>query len=381
MTYYRGERSTNPIMSGGEPLLRSRTGVVVHSSRTGQVVYGGATNTSVLPDERLNYPRVRSASDSTVATAAATVVGGLDIDVNPAFLIACRDGDDNRLRQLMTSRTLTAEMVNCRDRTGKTGVNLICANGNLSLLQLICTIPSLDINLGDNEGNTPLHFVSQAGHVEVLHFLLNQFHNLHVDARNNLGFTALMKASLQGRTKCVKLLLAAGASCVLRDSGRGLCAFEWARFCSRQSCAEVIEKFMKNCNYSPSTLRKSLKDLEKWNSEPNLQFFNFPISSTESKDNWLKQKLKRALFNRQSTMTSTVPMDRSGSSRRLADSLTHVGLCASSAIVPTSSNIKSANNNKSDCSNGDVSSKQISLPKVQVTAANSVSSGRHYTYN
>lgn len=37
-----------------------------------------------------------------------------------------------------------------------------------------------------------------------------------------------------------------GASPLLRDSGRGLRAEQWARFCGRYVCAEVIEKFSKH---------------------------------------------------------------------------------------------------------------------------------------
>jgi ankyrin repeat protein len=48
-----------------------------------------------------------------------------------------------------------------------------------------------------------------AGHVEILNFMPNKC-TAEVDARNAMGFTPLMKAALQGRTKCAKLLLFAG---------------------------------------------------------------------------------------------------------------------------------------------------------------------------
>jgi len=40
--------------------------------------------------------------------------------------------------------------------------------------------------------------------------------------------------------------LVAGASPALKDSGRGLRAEQWARFCGRFICAEVIEKFARH---------------------------------------------------------------------------------------------------------------------------------------
>ncbi len=50
----------------------------------------------------------------------------------------------------------------------------------------------------------------QAGHVEVVSFLLTKVRGIQVDPVNNQGFTPLMKAALQGRVKCSKLLLFSG---------------------------------------------------------------------------------------------------------------------------------------------------------------------------
>ena len=52
--------------------------------------------------------------------------------------------------------------------------------------------------------------VDRAGHDDIVNLLLRRFHRLHVDQCNKLGFTALMKAAIQGRTRCAKLLLFAG---------------------------------------------------------------------------------------------------------------------------------------------------------------------------
>ena len=49
-----------------------------------------------------------------------------------------------------------------------------------------------------------------AGHSDVVSFLLHNFRVLRIDHVNKLGFTALMKAAIQGRTKCAKLILFAG---------------------------------------------------------------------------------------------------------------------------------------------------------------------------
>ena len=43
-----------------------------------------------------------------------------------------------------------------------------------------------------------------------MNILLQRCPEIEVDARNASGFTPLMKAALQGRTKCAKILLFAG---------------------------------------------------------------------------------------------------------------------------------------------------------------------------
>jgi ankyrin repeat protein len=48
------------------------------------------------------------------------------------------------------------------------------------------------------------------GQTEIVNMLLTKCKGINIDAKNNLGFTPLMKAALQGRTKTAKLLLFAG---------------------------------------------------------------------------------------------------------------------------------------------------------------------------
>lgn len=42
------------------------------------------------------------------------------------------------------------------------------------------------------------------------------------------------------------IIIIIGASAVRRDAGRGLTAAQWARYCSRNLCADSIERFMRN---------------------------------------------------------------------------------------------------------------------------------------
>ena len=80
----------------------------------------------------------------------------------------------------------------------------------IEMLELLEDLKGVDFNAPDTEGNTPLHFAAQAGHVEVVSFLLNKVRTIQVDPVNNAGFSPLMKAAIQGRIKCSKMLLFSG---------------------------------------------------------------------------------------------------------------------------------------------------------------------------
>jgi len=60
------------------------------------------------------------------------------------------------------------------------------------------------------------------GHDDAVNFLLRHFRHVHIDQCNKLGFTALMKAAIQGRTRCAKLLLFAGNDYCNDNNGMAL---------------------------------------------------------------------------------------------------------------------------------------------------------------
>uniref|UniRef100_A0A914XF34 Uncharacterized protein n=1 Tax=Plectus sambesii TaxID=2011161 RepID=A0A914XF34_9BILA len=161
----------------------------------------------------------------------------------PTFLEACVQCDDVVVKWYLQNG-VSLEELNAQDRTGKTSLCHVCNNGYRSLAMKLQQVPGIDPNRSDNEGNTPLIFAAQAGHADIVSILLHGFPSLNVDHANNHGFTALMKSAVQGRPRCAKLLLMAGADPLRRDRGRGLCALEWAEYVGRQECAKTIAQFM-----------------------------------------------------------------------------------------------------------------------------------------
>ncbi|XP_052566231.1 uncharacterized protein LOC120420678 isoform X1 [Culex pipiens pallens] len=161
------------------------------------------------------------------------------------LLRASRDANEYLLKEVfrdILENGISRENLNSTDRSGRTAISYICSTNLTNFLELFLQLPGIDVNKPDNEGNSPLHFAAQAGLSDIVNMLITKCRSLVIDPKNNLGFTPLMKAALQGRTRCAKLLLFAGASPVETDTGRGFRAEQWARFCGRHTCAETIEQ-------------------------------------------------------------------------------------------------------------------------------------------
>ncbi|KZC04777.1 Ankyrin repeat domain-containing protein 33B, partial [Dufourea novaeangliae] len=249
-----------------------------------------------------------------------------------AFLRAARDADDTALNDIAAQvrRFGLGDMdVNVVDSSGRTAISYMAGNGASAMLELALSFEGVDPNIPDNEGNTPLHFAAQAGQAECLNILLQRCPDIEVDARNVSGFTPLMKAALQGRTKCAKILLFAGANPTLRDQGRGLRAEQWARFCGRYVCAEVIERFARHRLLERTTSCR-------WGSEPELaakvlqgKVMPIPVMPLSPPSTGLKSKIRKVF------RTTSGP-DRSFS---LVSQLTSAALCASSPALPKASEV------------------------------------------
>lgn len=261
-----------------------------------------------------------------------------------ALLVACRVGEEDQVLRLLKEMTaagvLDAAVLNQVDRAGRTALSYACANAFQRVVEVLTGLPGSDINKSDTDGNTPLHFASQAGHTEVVSHLVNKCNrSVDLDARNALGFTPLMKAALQGRTKIAKILLFAGASPHLRDFGRGMCAVEWARYTGRHVCSELIDSIQKSCS---SHIR------DRWTSDPDLKSHSSTSINTlgqgDNKESWIKHKIRKAFHKSESKKEFSV-----------VTNLSTMAVCATTPVLPTA------------VASQDLKPHQVVVPQVQVT--------------
>ncbi|KAF7214064.1 ankyrin repeat domain-containing protein 33B isoform X1 [Nothobranchius furzeri] len=159
------------------------------------------------------------------------------------FFKACCTNNAAIVR-IMIRHGVGEEEVKERDRNNRTGLLVACYQGFVDVVIALSQCPYLDVNWQDNEGNTALITAAQAGHITITNYLLNYYSGLDIERRNCHGFTALMKACMQGRVECVRSLMMAGASLNARDFGRNLTPREWAVFTGRYETAWVMTRLM-----------------------------------------------------------------------------------------------------------------------------------------
>uniref|UniRef100_A0A3B3VNI2 Ankyrin repeat domain 33B n=1 Tax=Poecilia latipinna TaxID=48699 RepID=A0A3B3VNI2_9TELE len=142
--------------------------------------------------------------------------------------------------KIMIRQGVTEEEVKETDRNRRSGLIAACYHGYVDVVMALAQCPYLDVNWQDNEGNTALIIAAQAGHTFISNYLLNYFPGLDIERRNCHGFTALMKAAMQGRLECVRALMLAGSDIQARDYGRRMTPREWALFTGRYETADLI---------------------------------------------------------------------------------------------------------------------------------------------
>lgn len=115
---------------------------------------------------------------------------------------------------------ITSEKANRKDSFNSSWLYVACANEDLQRVQTLLTQSTTHINLGNLNGQTPLHFASACGHSEIVKEMLSK--NANPNVLLDTGATPLYLAAQYGHTDVVALLLANKAhpnlTCVTGES-------------------------------------------------------------------------------------------------------------------------------------------------------------------
>ena len=145
---------------------------------------------------------------------------------------ACRDGDTERVRQLLDNGALVDE----KNNNGSTALMLASASGHTEVVQLLHG-KGAAVDEKDEDGNTALMWASRRGHTEVVHLLLGK--GAAVDEKNEDGWTALMLASEKGHAEVLQLLLGNGAPVDEKREDGGSSTLPWVVTCDEDQLGRM----------------------------------------------------------------------------------------------------------------------------------------------
>ncbi|KAL4646165.1 ankyrin repeat domain-containing protein 33B-like [Arapaima gigas] len=217
-------------------------------------------------------------------------------EVGPSTTLyeACARNEALTLQKVL-ERGVTREEVMELDMNGRNGLMLAAYKGFADIVSGLHECPFIDINHQDNDGNTALMIASQAGFITIVNYILNYFSGVDLEIRDTRGFTALIKAAMQGREDCVTALLMAGASLRTVDLATGKAADDWALKTGR---FEVLQK-LRRLATRPCAEQFCESYIPEW---PDLKDLVAKATAAKSKGERLTQCLR-------STFTFRFPQD------------------------------------------------------------------------
>mmetsp|Transcript_17724 Transcript_17724/g.50213 ORF Transcript_17724/g.50213 Transcript_17724/m.50213 type:complete len:240 (+) Transcript_17724:109-828(+) len=102
--------------------------------------------------------------------------------------------------------TMQAQVRNEKDAYGNTALHRACRDGDLDKVKYLVEVVDVDVNIENNEEQTPLHHAVCNKHPEVAKYLLN-VDGINLTAENEHGDTALHLAARSGCLASVQLLI------------------------------------------------------------------------------------------------------------------------------------------------------------------------------
>ncbi|CAL8275268.1 unnamed protein product [Boreogadus saida] len=200
-----------------------------------------------------------------------------------------------RTLTLFLEAGVTDEQAMELDVNGRNGLMVAVAKGFLDIVYALHVCPHIDINHQDADGNTALMIAAQAGFATVLNYIMNYYPGVDTEMRDPRGFTALIKAGLQGREDCLAALLMHGADINALDLSRGRGLKDWVAKTGRFETLNRLRRLQAH----PLAEQFCESYVPEW---PELRHLVAKATATKSARQKLGQKIK-------DTFTITFPHD------------------------------------------------------------------------
>lgn len=154
-----------------------------------------------------------------------------------ALIIAAVDGNTAIVQQLLTIPGID---VNKQNEDGDTALILAVYNNRINVVKLLLAIPEINVNKRNNDGATALMFAVQEAHFDILKQLL-AMPNINVNRQIPDGENALTIAAAKGHIAIVKELLAAPNIDVNRQKQSGFTAL---MFAAQNGHVEIVKQLL-----------------------------------------------------------------------------------------------------------------------------------------
>jgi len=95
--------------------------------------------------------------------------------------------------------------VNCVDGGGNTPLHYASSNGQMEVVRVLLEQADIDVNIQDHYGRTALHWAAVCGHIDVVKMLRDNS-KVKTQVKTHLGKTAFDLAKQQGHRECAQAL-------------------------------------------------------------------------------------------------------------------------------------------------------------------------------
>jgi uncharacterized protein len=169
---------------------------------------------------------VRAVMGAALAAALASGPAQAQFSNTYQFIKAVKEKDYFKMQTLVTQPGGTSVLNFPDPESGQTALHIAVDQSNADLMSYLMS-RGADPEARDRDGNTPLILSAIKGYAEGIRMALR--FKANINAVNQFGETALIKAVQEGQEPIVRLLVQSGAALDVTDSATGLTALEHAQ--------------------------------------------------------------------------------------------------------------------------------------------------------
>jgi ankyrin repeat protein len=214
----RAVKGRKKVLGRGNPLFLESVDLLIEIyERKGDVVAARGYTATFLPDGIRNGGRTWKNANRMLLDNGFRLEKMDQTSKSQALRWAATEGHENVVRVLIGKDSGIREIVDVKDRVGKTALHLASLYGHHSVCSLLLE-NGADVEMRAACSMTSIHLAACQGHEQTVKILLD--HGAAIERTTHSGETALHWAVKNGHLNVINLLLARGANIEASDYGK-----------------------------------------------------------------------------------------------------------------------------------------------------------------